>query len=82
MRLNTDYYGDNEVFKKPGVNEHCVGCVYYPPNLPPNAYPTEDYQMLQEKSCSFDFQPRGDDCNTTRKTSCSLVDLKNLKQYA
>jgi hypothetical protein len=40
----------------------------------------EDYRMLQKKNCSFDFQPKDDNCNRTRKTSCSLVDLENLKQ--
>jgi len=62
------------------VNENCVGCVYYPINLPANAYSDEDYRMLQKKDCSFDFQPMDDNCNKTRKTSCSLVDLENLKQ--
>lgn len=64
----------------PAVNEHCVGCVYYPLNLPTNAYSKEDYRMLQQKNCSFDFQAGDDDCNRTRKTSCSLVDLENLRQ--
>jgi hypothetical protein len=62
------------------VNEHCEVCVYYPPNLPAHAYPEKDYKMLQEKECSFDFLPLDDNCQTTRKTSCSLVDLENLKQ--
>lgn len=57
-------------------NEHCVGCVYYPPNLPVHAYAADDYRMLQEKSCSFDYQPGDQGCDSTRKTSCSLVDLK------
>ena len=56
-------------------HEHCLGCVYYPPNLPPHAYPAADYQMLQAKQCSFDFKPEDKDCAQTRKTSCSLVDL-------
>lgn len=64
----------------PNMNEHCLGCVYYPPNLPPAAYPVEDYRILQEKSCSFDFLPLGRGCKQTRKTSCSLVDLKHLKR--
>ena len=59
----------------PGANEHCLSCVYYPPNLPPGAYPAEDYKMLQEKTCSFDFAPRDQNCTQTRKTSCSIVDL-------
>lgn len=62
------------------VNEHCAGCVYYPLNLPANAYSQEDYRMLQQKNCSFDFQAGDDNCNRTRKTSCSLVDLENLGQ--
>jgi len=60
--------------------EHCAGCVYYPPNLPPQAYSGDDYRMLRDKACSFDFQPRDGDCESTRKTSCSLVDLENLKR--
>ena len=58
------------------LSEHCSNCVYYPPNLPPHAYSQDDYEFLQEKSCSFDFQPHDTDCQITRKTSCSLVDLK------
>lgn len=61
------------------ANEHCAGCVYYPPNLPPHAYAEEDYRMLQEKLCSFDFVPGDPGCNGTRKTSCSLVDLEQLR---
>lgn len=61
-------------------NEHCVGCVYYPPNLPRSAYSEEDYSMLMGKRCSFDHQPGDDNCAVTRKTSCSLIDLENLKQ--
>ena len=56
-------------------NEFCIGCVYYPPNLPSKAYATEDYNMLQEKNCSFDFLAGEQDCIETRKTSCSLLDL-------
>ena len=63
-----------------GANDHCESCVYYPPNLPVNAYSAEDHRMLREKHCSFDFQPGTEDCRTTRKTSCSLVDLENLQQ--
>ena len=60
--------------------EHCLGCVYYPPNLPASAYAEEDYRMLQAKTCSFDHHPGDEGCRTTRKTSCSLVDLEHLKQ--
>lgn len=60
--------------------EHCTSCVFYPPNLPPEAYPADDYAMLQQKSCSFDFQPADRDCQQTRKTSCSLVDLERTKR--
>ena len=59
---------------------HCAGCVYFPPNLPLNAYPAEDYRMLQTKDCSFDFIPMDDNRNATRKTRCSLVDLEHLRQ--
>ena len=58
------------------ANELCIGCVYYPPNLPEDAYAPEDYRMLREKQCSFDFQPGTPDCRHARKTSCSLVDLQ------
>ncbi len=60
--------------------EHCAGCVYYPPNLPEHAYPEDDYRMLQAKTCSFDYRPLDDNCRVTRKTSCSLVDLENLRK--
>jgi hypothetical protein len=61
------------------INEYCAGCVYYPPNLPAHAYPEQDYEMLQQKSCSFDYLPEDENCQITRKTSCSLVDLDRLK---
>ncbi len=57
------------------LNELCLGCVYYPPNLPKDRYPVEDWLELQEKSCSFDYQPGDPDCLLNRKTSCSVVDL-------
>ncbi|PCJ88359.1 MAG: hypothetical protein COA54_03600 [Thiotrichaceae bacterium] len=60
------------------VPELCVGCVYFPPNLPAHAYQAEDWKMLQEKSCSFEYLPDDEDCRTTRKTSCSIVDMANL----
>jgi len=65
---------------EPSAEERCVGCVYYPPNLPPEAYPTEDFRILQQKSCSFDFLPGDEDCIQARKTSCSLVDLAHITQ--
>ena len=58
-------------------SDHCLGCVYYPPNLPLNAYSAEDYKMLQEKSCSFDYLPADENCVQVRKTSCTLVDLNH-----
>lgn len=58
----------------------CSGCVYYPPNLPPNAYSLEDWVVLQARSCSFEQKPGDTDCLATRKTSCSLVNLEALKQ--
>lgn len=59
--------------------EFCFGCVYDPPNLPPNAYAPKDWEMLQSRQCSFEHKPGDADCLTTRKTSCSLVDLVALK---
>lgn len=56
--------------------ELCLGCVYYPPNLPRSAYSEIDYRMLQQKTCSFDHRPGGQNCTATRKTSCALVDLQ------
>ena len=64
--------------KQQSMNGFCAGCVYYPPNLPENAYPEKDYRILQAKHCSFDYQPAGQDCMATRKTSCSLVDLTHM----
>ena len=60
--------------------EYCMSCVYYPPNLPAHAYSEDDYQMLQQKCCSFDHLPEDENCLSTRKTSCSLVDLDKLKK--
>ena len=55
----------------------CGMCVYFPPNLPEDKYPHDDWLELQKKSCSFDYTPGSDDCLVTRKTSCSLVDLRS-----
>ena len=68
------------MFETQDGNEHCESRVYYPPNLPVNAYSAVDYRMLREKHCSFDHQPGSKDCRTTRKTSCSLVDLEQLQR--
>jgi len=59
--------------------ELCFGCVYYPPNLPLDAYAPKDWEMLQSRQCSFEHMPGDTDCLATRKTSCSLVDLEALK---
>ena len=59
---------------------HCFGCVYYPPNLPPHAYAEDDWAMLQARTCSFDYTPGTPDCMTSRKTSCSLVDLDAMRR--
>ncbi|HEY9200100.1 MAG TPA: hypothetical protein VIQ81_00770 [Gammaproteobacteria bacterium] len=67
---------------KPSLNEiedHCLGCVYYPPNLPASAYSETDYNELQQKSCSFDYQPYDQDCQQARRTSCSIVDLQQMQ---
>lgn len=57
----------------------CFGCVYYPPNLPPDAYAPKDGEMLQSRQCSLEHKPGDTDCLTSRKSSCSLVDLDALK---
>ena len=59
--------------------EMCLGCVYYPPNLPRHAYSDEDWSMLQSKHCSFDYRPDSKECLNSRKTSCSLLDLEAIK---
>ena len=61
-------------------SEHCTGCVFYPPNLPAQAYPAEDYAMLMRKRCSFDFHPADEGCRQTRKTSCALLDLEKTRE--
>lgn len=55
--------------------DYCPGCVYYPPNLPRHAYADDDWAMLQALSCAFEHVPGDPDCQATRKTSCSLLDL-------
>ena len=55
----------------------CLGCVYYPPNLPPDAYDKEDWDMLQARTCTFEYQVGDADCQATRKTASSLVNLEN-----
>lgn len=62
--------------KSADAAELCFGCVYYPPNLPPYAYSAEDWEMLQARRCSFDHEPGDNRCQTMRKTSCSLIDLR------
>ena len=76
--ISTTY--KNHMNKSEISEEYCLSCVYYPPNLPAHAYSLEDFQMLQQKSCSFDHQPEDKNCQATRKTSCSLVVLDNLKK--
>lgn len=56
-------------------DEVCIGCVYYPPNLPRQAYSVGDWEWLQARQCSFDSTPGDAECRALRKTSCSLVDL-------
>lgn len=58
--------------------ELCSMCVYLPENLPAFAYSSEDYAMLKEKDCSYDFIAGSIQCMATRKTSCSVVDMENL----
>ena len=56
-------------------NTHCKCCVYFPPNLPEQAYSAQDYQMLLNKACSFDATPGDAECEAMRKGACSLVSL-------
>jgi hypothetical protein len=58
------------------THELCSGCVYYPPNLPSHAYATPDWVELQARACAFDHTPGTVNCMTSRKTSCSLLDLE------
>ncbi len=67
------------VKKYDATKDVCGGCVYFPANLPHNAYSKEDWIMLQNKSCSFDLFPGDEECKSTRKTSCSLVDLEKIQ---
>lgn len=60
-------------------DELCFGCVYYPPNLPRQAYAREDWEILQARQCSFECVPGNNECQALRKTSCSLVDLGGIK---
>ena len=64
----------------PTSDDHCFGCVYFPPNLPPSAYSEADWTMLQTRSCAFEHTPGTDDCLASRKTSCSLVDLAETRR--
>lgn len=64
--------------KSDKTKELCNMCVYFPPNLPEDKYPREDWLELQQKSCSFDYVPGDADCLLNRKTSCSLLDLESL----
>lgn len=57
------------------TEETCMGCVYYPPNLPRSLYSDEDWELVQGKECSFDAEPGDGMCNAMRKSSCSLVSL-------
>jgi hypothetical protein len=63
----------------PAPEEHCFGCVYYPPNLPRHAYADADWAMLQARACAFEHVPGTSDCLASRKTSCSLVDLETVR---
>jgi hypothetical protein len=57
------------------AEDHCFGCVFYPPNLPSYAYSEADWSMLQSRACAFEHAPGTADCLASRKTSCSLVDI-------
>jgi hypothetical protein len=61
--------------KTVNLEELCFGCVFYPPNLPREAYSQMDWELLRALQCSFEHVPGGDDCLAVRKTSCNLIDL-------
>lgn len=61
---------------------HCLGCVFYPPNLPRDAYAEADWAMLEALSCALEHSPGDADCLGSRKTSCSLVDLPPSPRHA
>lgn len=66
--------------KSANPNELCIGCVYFPPNLPQQMYTSADWDMLQDLSCSFEHHPGDEGCQISRKTSCSLVDLTSFNE--
>jgi hypothetical protein len=51
----------------------CIGCVFYPPNLPAAAYSPTDWQELQALECGYDLTPGSVECLASRKTSCGLI---------
>jgi len=55
--------------------ELCKTCVYYVKNLPREAYPEEEWKLLEELECSLDAEPEDSMCKIFRKSSCSIVDL-------
>lgn len=57
----------------------CLGCVYFPPNLPRQSYAEEDWQVLQARACAFEHLPGTAACLDWRKTRCDLVDLQARK---
>lgn len=60
----------------PEQEAHCLGCVYYPPNLPRQAYSDQDWYLLQSLACAHEHEPGSPACAASRKTSCSLLDLR------
>lgn len=63
---------------KPETDGLCGGCVYYPPNLPRQHYAEADWQVLQAMTCACSCLPASEECLASRKTHCSLVDLRKL----
>jgi hypothetical protein len=59
-------------------NKLCGSCVFFPPNLPEQAYSEEEYRMLMSKACSFDATSGDENCNAMRRGCCGLVSLDKL----
>ncbi|WP_457599721.1 hypothetical protein [Hydrogenivirga sp.] len=58
----------------------CETCVYYVKNLPREAYPEEEWKLIEKLECSIDAEPGDKVCELFRKSSCSIVNLGGEKE--
>lgn len=58
----------------------CKTCVYWVENLPREAYPEEEWEVLKSMRCSIDAKPGDKLCRDFRKSSCSIVNLNGGKK--